>query len=495
MRAHRLILPLLVFATVAAAQGIPPDPRDNPASKLPGNLQNAPLPELAVAPSTPRSFGILVNANNTLPPADVDIATTGGAAPVRFNIVGDTAAAAYQILEPVPSTSTPTRVLSPAEQSAAELEARLNPRPAGATIRRLRFLGVAQPGNFGAELPVQIRATDARGASVTISVRGLPFAPRIAPIATPRTALETWQFPLVFEGLGAMTQVRVDGLSGDCGFVVNTRVSVNPIINVNNGRASTSRTGSFRTSGTRCSSLRVTAAFKLPDSNVFGPPLTLGVPAFTFRVPQLYAFGNTKDLGNFFGFTAHDQTGTCSGNSLGPSGSHPVGIIEKNDDLAFAIRSGPLGTECDFVSLLRQLPDGFALTKMDFSKSEGPNDSLTNVSMSDPKHYCKIGGSGGTVSGIVKFDFTRGTNNLSTAGLFDDGGPTLGDFVVQGFERPLVTPDNFIVLDANNTTFATMFLPMFLKLRCVITPAGNSEFITIRLNRVEFIGPPGLSFP
>jgi hypothetical protein len=493
MRAISLLLSLF-FTANASAQGIP-DPRDNPASKLPGNLQNAPLPELAVAASTPRSFGILVNANNTLPAADVDIATSGGAAPVRFNVVGGAAAVLYQILEPTPASSTPTRVLSPAEQAAAELEARVNPRPAGSTIRRLRFLGVTQPGNFGAELPVQIRATDARGANVTFTVRGLPFAPRIAPVAQPRTALETWQFPIVFEGLGAMTQVRVDSVSGDCGFKVNTRVIVNPVLNVSNGRASTSRTGSFRTSGTACSSLRVTAAFKLPDSNVFGPPLTLGVPAFTFRAPQLYAFGNTKDLETFFGFTVHGQTGVCSGDSLGPSGSHPVGIIEKNDDLSFAIRSGPLGTECDFVSLLRQLPDGFALTKMDFSKSEGPNDSLTNVTMGEPKHYCKIGGSGGTVGGLVKFDFTRGTNNLSTVGLFDDGGPNLDEFVVKGFERPLVTADNVIVLEANNSAFATMFLPMFLKLRCVMTPAGNSEFITIRLNRVEFIGPPGLSFP
>ncbi|NJO13608.1 MAG: hypothetical protein HC872_09230, partial [Gammaproteobacteria bacterium] len=58
----------------------------------------------------------------------------------------------------------------------------------------------------------------------------------------------------------------------------------------------------------------------------------------------------------------------------------------------------------------------------------------------------------------------------------------------------LVTGDGVELLGGSDTQFAVVMLPMYLKLRCVITPS-NSEFYVLRLNRVELVGPPGVAFP
>lgn len=487
----RFIACLGLLPMLSQAQVIPNDLREQPASKLPGNLQNAPLPALTVSTNSPRAIPVLVNANNSLPVVDTQITVTGGAAPVKLTIAGGPGSNLFQIVEPPPSQLT--KVPSEIDEAAAELSARMNPKPAGITTRTLRFLGAARGAGLPGAIPVQVRATDVLGATVNMVVTAYPFAPRIAPIQQPRTALENWTVPFALQGLGAATEIRVDGVSNDCGFRQNPNVSFPSAVAVSAGNASFSRQGTFRTFAPSCNSLRLSVGVKFPEMKTHTAPLVLAVPTFNFRAPQVYNFSSTGALKDFFGFSVVGSHGSCAGDSLGPNGSFPVGVIEKSGDLAFAIRSGPLGTECEFVAKARRLPDGFALTQLRFSKAEGANDSPTNVQMAEPRHYCSIGGSGGTVGGI-SFKFTRGANVLvGGSDMFDDNGPTLTNFVVSGFERPLLR-DGVILLDSGDTAFASVLVPMYLRLRCVITPS-NSEHITIRLDSAQFIGPPGVTFP
>jgi hypothetical protein len=483
-------LALLLASAVASAQ-LP----TAPSSKLQGNLQNQPtLPPLAIANTSTRAIPVLVAPNNSLPAVNVEIRTTGGIAPVEFTIVGGSAAPMFQILST--QTQEITRVLTPAEESAAAMAARFERRPAGTVTRTLRFLGTANAGALTSPPIVQVRARDAVGASVTMSVTAYPFAPHVAPINFNLTAHQTWPLNLSVQGLGNATHMRVDSVGGGCNYVQNNEIGYgNPVVTVASGVANVSRVASFRTTASACNALRLTIAVRFPDTPDFTTPVTITVPPFSFRAPQLYSFNRTWELQEAFGFALRtSHTGVCSGESTGTAGTFPAGVFKSSDDITFGIRSGPLGTECDFGSLARRLPDGFVLSKLEFTKAEGANNSPTPVVMGEPKRYCRIGGSGGTVGGVVKYDLTRGMNSLSESELFAASGPPLADFALAGFDRPLVTGDGVPLVTGNDTSYAVVLIPMYLKLRCVITPS-NTEFYALRLDRVELLGPPGVKFP
>lgn len=504
----RLLLTLSISATLAlvllagAAAAQAPEP---PGNRLPGNLENVAPPPLALANTSARSIPVLAAANNTLPVVDVEVRTVGGITPIKFAIVGGAAAQMFEIVQP--QADGITRVLSPAEEAAAEMKARFEARPAGPAARVLRFRGAANASALPLQLPVQVRATDGGGASIVTIVTAYPFAPRVAPITTTRTARETWGLNLNVQGLGNANQMRVDAVGGACSYRQNDEVIYPATHNVANGAASVLRTASFRTSAASCNGLRVTMAVRFPDSPAFTAPIAVTVPSFTFRAPQVYAFGHTWGLRTFFDFKLNKaHVGSCSGTSGGTAGDHAIGVHESSDDIAFAIRSGPLGTECDYLSVSRRLPDGFALTRLQFAKSEGPNTSLTNVQMTEPKRYCRIDGSGGTLPdmftgkigpvqiGTPQFTFDRGAKRLREYEIIGSPGPDLATFVAEGFQRPLQTPDTVDLVTAQDGHYAVVEMPMFLRLNCVIT-LSNTEFIRLRLDRAEFVGPPGVAFP
>lgn len=489
------IAALALALLLPAADAQAPEP---PGSRLPGNLEHVPPPPLAIANTSTRSIPVLAGANNTLPAVDVEIRTVGGIAPITFSVLSGPTASLFEI--PRPPSEGLTRVLTPAEQEAAEFRARMDARPAGTVTRVLRFLGAPNASSQPAALPVQVRARDAGGASVTMTVTVYPFAPRVAPIATNRSAPETWNLNLNVNGLGAANQIRVDSFGGSCNYRQNDEVVYQSTLNVANGAANVSRIATFRTSASSCSGLRLTLAPRFPGMQDFTAPITVTVPTFNFRPLQVYAFGNTWALRDFFGFTFRkSHVGVCSGTSGGTAGDSTVGVFQSSDDITFRIRSGPLGTECDYASIARRLPDGFTLSKVEFVQSEGPNNSPTHVKMSEPKHYCSIDGGGGTLpdhfsapgAGLVNLTFARGARRLHQ---YDMPNPDPASMVVQGFERPLETPDDVVLLETADSLYAVVVPPLFLQLSCVITPS-NTEFVTVRLNRVEFTGPPGVQFP
>lgn len=461
--------------------------------RLPGGLEPVPIVALKVASTSTRTVPVLVAANGSLPAVDFPVATTGGAAPVTFTIAGGAAAALFQILPTQAAIMTPQPTA--AQSAAAAMEARVNPKPAGTVTRTVRFKGATSTAGLPAVLPVQIRATDARGASVTLEVAAYPYAPAVAPLTLNRTALQSGNLNFTVQGLGSAAEMRVDSIGGACGYTQNDNIGYGSAVRpVTNGQATVNRMASFRTSQGGCAGLRITAAVRFPDSAAFTAPLALTVPTFSFVAPQTYTFENTWALRSLFGFalrTAH--TGACSGDSLGTAGTHKVGIVQSSDDIAMTIRSGPLGTECDYVSQAVRLPDGFVLRELDLAQTEGPNDSPTNVRMSEPRHYCSIGGSGGTVGGIVTFNMTRGTRVIRSPDvermIFSSDPVT-----VQGWDARLSTRDGVTLVDRTDSLYAVVLMPLYLKLRCVITPS-NTEFIRVRLNRAVFVGPPGLAFP
>lgn len=494
-RLRRISRVVVVAAAFVAPLAAITQPISDPMQRdrLPGSLQPVPIVALQVASTSTRTVPVLVAANGSLPAVDFPVATAGGAAPVTFTIAGGAAAALFQVLPTQAATMTPQPTA--AQSAAAAMEARVNPTPAGSVTRTVRFRGATSTAGLPAVLPVQIRATDARGASVTLEVAAYPYAPAVAPLTLNRTARQSGNLNFTVQGLGGAAEMRVDSVGGGCGYTQNDNIGYGSAARpVTNGQATFNRTASFRTSQGSCAGLRITAAVRFPDSAAFTAPLALTVPTFSFVAPQTYTFENTWALRSLFGFalrTAH--TGACSGDSIGTAGTHPVGIGQSSSDIAMAIRSGPLGTECDYVSQAVRLPDGFVLSELDLEQAEGPNDSPTNVRMSEPPHYCRIGGSGGTVGGIVSFDMTRGTRVIRSPDV-ERMDLVMDPVTVQGWDARLNTRDGVTLVNRTDSLYAVVLMPLYLKLRCVIT-VSNTEFIRVRINRAVFVGPPGVAFP
>lgn len=476
---------LALASCVALAQAIT-DPLKK--STLPGSLENTVvIPPLAIANTSTRSVPAMVGAGNTLPAVDFQVRSTGGVAPVTFSIVPGATSSMFEFVQTQTQTITP--VQTAAEIAAAEAAARFERKPAGTVTRTIRFRGATNASSLGNSFQVQIRARDVMGASVTTTVTVFPFAPRIAPVAGNRTALETWPLSLAVQGLGNATEMRVESVGG-CRYTQNPRITYQAVQAVSGGAASVSRTGSFRTSEPACTGLQLQMALKFPDMSTFTAPIIVTAPAFNFRAPQTYAFGDTWPVRSLFDFRLQQShTGVCSGESLGTAGAQPVGVFRSGDDIAMAVRSGPIGTECDYISVARRLPDGFALKGIEFTTTEGPNDSPTTTRFGPgPRHYCSLGGG----SALAK-NFTRGAHVLRqsslNAGLVADDG-----FTLEGWDRPLTTDDNVQLLEGSDNNYAMMLVPLYVKLSCVFA-ASNAEFIRLRINRVEFIGPPGVQFP
>lgn len=459
-------------------------------SRLPGAVDNTKLliPPLAFAPSSVRSVPVLASAGGALPAVEFDVVTTGGAAPVTLTIAGGTAAAMFEVVSPPPSTLT--RQPTAAELAAAQMEAQVNPTLAGTTTRRVRFKGTATIAGLPASLPVQLRARDGQGRNVTGTVTVYPYQPRVTAMLGIKTAHESQYVQFRMEGLGSSDMVRVDSVSGDCGYLQNSGVSYSTTP-VAAGAASVGRWTTFRTNSETCSNLRVQGSFRFPDSNGFAAPVSMIVPTFAFTPRRTYAFEDTWTLRDFFAMQLENSvTGTCNGKSIGTDGTLPVGILESGGDITLHIRSGPLGTECNFASRLVRLPDGLTLKRLDFERTDGPNNSPTTVRMSESSRYCSIGDTGGTFGPLVKYDLTRGKVQLRSA----DVGTDVDQFVLKGWQRPLVTADGVTVVAHSDQQFASVLLPIFIKLQCNST-LSNTEFIRLRLKRVEFTGPPGLAFP
>jgi hypothetical protein len=73
----------------------------------------------------------------------------------------------------------------------------------------------------------------------------------------------------------------------------------------------------------------------------------IAIPAESYPVPD------TEDLARYLKLTRQtgiaDTLGICDGTSLGPDGSFPVGAVKIGRDLSLRIRSGPIGTNCNWV--------------------------------------------------------------------------------------------------------------------------------------------------
>lgn len=87
---------------------------------------------------------------------------------------------------------------------------------------------------------------------------------------------------------------------------------------------------------------------------------TIAKPFF-LRPHRQVTIENTFALKEFFSAAVKPRNGlsvsACEGTSVGPK-NYPVGVLNRGGDLAFVVRSGPVGTSCKIETQPAELPEG-----------------------------------------------------------------------------------------------------------------------------------------
>jgi hypothetical protein len=177
--------------------------------------------------------------------------------------------------------------------------------------------------------------------------------------------------------------------------------------------------------------------------------------------------GSENYLGGIFG--------VCSGTSLGVEAVN-VGIIEAGNDLAFRIRSGPIGTGCEWRSQRFNVDNGLRLVAMNWEVAK-----VGSKCCSGAFTNCEPANSVGAIA--------TGAVPMAASPYFDsppffDGGGAATAARIDGSTGGTTQSD----------WGKSNFTPMTVRLRCDSTLV-NDHGITLRLNSVVLEGPPGRKFP
>jgi hypothetical protein len=185
---------------------------------------------------------------------------------------------------------------------------------------------------------------------------------------------------------------------------------------------------------------------------------------------------DTSQLTRVFAANAKGQGAgsICSDTSRTPYGSFPVGVLERGRDLAFVIRSGPLGTRCRFEIPSAALPDGVGFVNAEFE-------------VSAIGEHCRLDSLEGSsdMGGVFKLD--RITRAVKEPAVITRPGRV--GLSSAGWLNPYIFPDPGLTLRWQRTT-----APMIAFLDCKSTLVNDHE-VALIMRRATFTVPEGVRFP
>ena len=170
---------------------------------------------------------------------------------------------------------------------------------------------------------------------------------------------------------------------------------------------------------------------------------------------------------------------------MGPS-NYAVGIVNVGGDLGLRIRSGPLGTECQYISKPWLLPEGVTLVATTWERvSELPSGQTQ-------AKCCVVNAFGHnciTMPPHVEANFNRGTAPIVTG----EHTEFTRYYSVTSADRQ-VLEDGVIIHENTSPRILTLVKPMWGKLQCTNT-GFNDHGVKLVLREIVLDGPPGLTFP
>jgi hypothetical protein len=310
------------------------------------------------------------------------IETSGGAPPVTLAFTSDRPDLdLLEITGPPTATGIPSR--SPGEGSMPGHPDSLRVPP-----RALRFKGFDRHWGAGIDLPVTVTATDANGRTISRSftVEALPgriskFQAANSSVVRGQNTSVTATVDLLPPGATVSVQGTESWVSSaprgierhPCSFSANFgTANTGPTLTADSGgRVSLPLSGTFfarDTAKTGPCSLGLVLDVTPPGGQSKRIWALASMETVRISAPVTYRIDRTWALSSKFRFAVHPPLpGSCIGASAYTGGVFPIGAFEdENGDLALAVRSGPLGTDCKAQSPPWVLPDGFHLVSIDW---------------------------------------------------------------------------------------------------------------------------------
>jgi hypothetical protein len=264
-----------------------------------------------------------------------------------------------------------------------------------------------------------------------------------------------------------------------CTMTLNPRIAIgDSVVLDQNGEGRITLPGWFTSSGACAIGIELTLPGKPEPARVIAGPIAV-------QPPVRYTVSSTSGLRNTLGVRISGSLGICDGTSIGFT-NYAVGVVESGSDLAFRIRSGPIGTECQFTSKAWALPEGVRLLSTKWERVEeipsGQNEGKCCV-------VSAFGNNCITMPPHVGSNFIRGTVPIVTGEQ-----PELPPYYsITSSDRHIVQ-DGVILFDNQSPRLVTVVKPMWGKLQCTNTGI-NDHGVKLVLRELILEGPAGLTFP
>jgi hypothetical protein len=365
--------------------------------------------------------------------------------------------------------------------------------PAGKHAWRVRFAGM--PFDDAArEILVQLVAKDGAGKTTATDFRLYPYSPRIvaAPASVPTFSPTAMSVRLTGIGMASSINLHSTVTGASCGWYETGGAAGEPLdlarismldtpvtVTAWSSNFEIIRSGVFANPAAPTQHAALSCYVKLDISLTFprdaeqSPRITLAAAQpTTLQARKHYTIDKTDSLRTKWGlFDPPDirqrpDMGTCSGTSVGPS-NYSVGLQPTDGDLSFRIRSGPLGTNCEYSDIRTSkdpivLPAGVLLVDSSWASTSGTSCRAVT----------------GSESGFT-FDraaWTTAPDDLDT---------------LMGLDKTLVHAGSGAVIhDSSVRSFRSVLRSVLVHLKCDAT-AVNDQEARMTLQSVTLSAPDG----
>lgn len=217
-------------------------------------------------------------------------------------------------------------------------------------------------------------------------------------------------------------------------------------------------------------------------SGTFDIAVTRGTPWMLSR-PDRQTVAATWSLADVLEPAMAGLVGTCSGKSETVAGSFPVGVDTVDGDIAFRIRSGPLGTRCAFTLKPIRMPDGATMEEVRVSVSKIGNRCRLGSSATLPSDMIGIAGRL-IMGGATQFSLDRMQSQILQPMVIDAAGVRSATGTAS-WVNPFTFPEA-----GKTVSWNTWSMPLAGVLECDPTAVNDHE-VTLRIDSVTYSSPPG----
>lgn len=427
------------------------------------------------------------------PGGQIALRLSGGAAPFTVSVAAGSHTTLFSIVRTADTSKTTSGGLPVLASTSTTLSS-------ASELLGVRFRGVSAGTALPAQIPLTVSVRDARNRTTSVATTLFPVTPRltISDSFSGYIARQALTVGLQIQGVPPGMRVAMRGglfpsltvAETACLFMFNPSTSPVTVDSLGNA-VFTAVQGAFGVRpGTSEQGPCTFAVEATVGPNGGSHAFLLKKSGISLAAPVIHELRDTSSLRELMGFESRSTTLLNGSENLGYpnpigvcqgfSGPDPVkvGNLVAEGDLSFTIRSGPLGTVCEWRSKLTAIGRGLQLQSLRWSVSKvGSKCCSGAVTRCDP---LQPPGPMSTAAMILITGSSSADDDF-----FSDGGGASVAATIDGSRANTVSSADWGKYQLK---------PVTVHLHCDPTLV-NDHGVTLRLESVTLRGPPGSRFP